>query len=76
MSSARPCVSVPADLADLYRRHRGRLPTLSALLALAMRGALSSLDVPLPPEPEPAQTAAATAKRWARRRRPRATLPA
>jgi hypothetical protein len=71
VSSVRPCVSVPADLAALYRRHRGRLPTLSALLAGAMREALGALDVTLPPEPEPPRTAAATAKRWAKRPRRR-----
>ncbi len=70
MSSARPCVSVPADLAALYRRHRGRLPTLSALLAAAMRGALVGLDVTPPPEPVPTRTTAATARRWRKRSAP------
>lgn len=69
--SARPGVTVPQDLLDAYsdaqRRHgRSVCPSLSHLLAEAMRASLSAVGEEPPPPPPPTRTTAASARRWSR----------
>lgn len=63
--SARPCVSVPADLLAAYRAVRG-LPGLSELLTSAMRAQLVQAGVEPPAPPTLTRTTSATRLRWRR----------
>lgn len=63
--ATRPGVSVPRNLIDAYREANG--PSLSGLLADAMRLWLGGVGVAPPPPPPPARTRAATVAAQGRR---------
>lgn len=67
--TARPCVSVPADLLAAYQRAGRLVPPLSTLLQQAMRAELARVGIPAelhPPPPPPDRLTPARARRWPR----------